>query len=281
MSSAIHPLPGLETDWPESWTLSHHFDRIEVGGEDPRSGYARMYGERRRRVLRAAAELTHGPADILDIAAAQGNFSIAVAGMGHRVTWNDFRGELADYVRMKMPAGIELAFVPGNILEVEEAYRERFDVVMALEVIEHVAHPDDFLKSLARLVKPSGHIIVSTPNGGYVMNTLPRFSDCPDASIFEDAQFKPDSDGHIFLLHEDEMREQARLAGLDVVRHDLFNNPLTCGHMKSGRLLRYLPDAVVQGVEWLTARLPRILSRKVNAASLTILQRPVATGGPA
>lgn len=274
-------IPSLDTNWPDSWKLSHHFDRIEVGGEQPRIGYARMYGERRRRVLAAVAELAGGACDILDIAAAAGNFSIAVAAMGHRVTWNDFRGELADYVRMKMPAGMEMAFVPGNILDVASDHDARFDVVMALEVIEHVAHPDAFLRALSTLVKPGGHIIVSTPNGGYVRNSLPRFSDCPDASIFEDAQFKPDSDGHIFLLHEDEMHDQAALAGLSVVRHDLFSNPLTCGHIKTGRVLPWLPDALVRSLEWLTAHLPRALSRKVNAASLTILQRPMGGAGRA
>ncbi|MEQ1689272.1 MAG: methyltransferase domain-containing protein, partial [Sphingopyxis sp.] len=157
------PIPTLSPNWPDSWKLSHQFDRIEIGGEQPRIGYARMYSERRRRVLASVAQLAGGPADILDIAAAQGNFSIAVAAMGHRVTWNDFRGELADYVRMKMPAGMQMAFVPGNILEVEAEYQSRFDVVMALEVIEHVAHPDAFLRALSALVKPGGHIIVSTP----------------------------------------------------------------------------------------------------------------------
>jgi 2-polyprenyl-6-hydroxyphenyl methylase / 3-demethylubiquinone-9 3-methyltransferase len=41
---------------------------------------------------------------------------------------------------------------------------ERFDVVLALEVIEHVADPADFLVSVGRLVKPGGAVVVATLN---------------------------------------------------------------------------------------------------------------------
>ncbi len=39
-----------------------------------------------------------------------------------------------------------------------------FDVVLSLEVIEHTADPSHFLKTLARLVKPGGIVILSTLN---------------------------------------------------------------------------------------------------------------------
>jgi 2-polyprenyl-6-hydroxyphenyl methylase/3-demethylubiquinone-9 3-methyltransferase len=42
--------------------------------------------------------------------------------------------------------------------------KERFDVVLALEVIEHVAEPELFAKQCMQLVKPDGLIIFSTLN---------------------------------------------------------------------------------------------------------------------
>lgn len=41
---------------------------------------------------------------------------------------------------------------------------ETFDVVLALEVIEHVADPGEFLVSVGRLVKPGGVVVVATLN---------------------------------------------------------------------------------------------------------------------
>lgn len=42
--------------------------------------------------------------------------------------------------------------------------KTRFDVVLALEVIEHVSDTDQFMKEVAALVKPGGLVIVSTLN---------------------------------------------------------------------------------------------------------------------
>lgn len=41
---------------------------------------------------------------------------------------------------------------------------ERFDLVTAMEVIEHVADPAAFVAALARVLAPDGLMIVSTPN---------------------------------------------------------------------------------------------------------------------
>ncbi|MCB1531435.1 MAG: bifunctional 2-polyprenyl-6-hydroxyphenol methylase/3-demethylubiquinol 3-O-methyltransferase UbiG [Alphaproteobacteria bacterium] len=45
-----------------------------------------------------------------------------------------------------------------------EELNKKFDVVLALEIIEHVDHPEDFVQSCAKLVKPGGLVIFSTLN---------------------------------------------------------------------------------------------------------------------
>ncbi len=45
-----------------------------------------------------------------------------------------------------------------------EDIQEQFDVVLALEIIEHVSNPAEFLKHCAALCKPDGLVIVSTLN---------------------------------------------------------------------------------------------------------------------
>jgi len=41
---------------------------------------------------------------------------------------------------------------------------EFFDVVFALEIIEHLSNPSHFLEEIYRVLKPQGVIIISTPN---------------------------------------------------------------------------------------------------------------------
>ncbi|QNA83235.1 methyltransferase domain-containing protein [Sphingomonas sp. So64.6b] len=260
--------------WPESWRISHHHDDVEIWRGTSDRGYAKMYDQRRRRVLDALRSVASPGAKLLDLAAAQGNYTLAAAAMGYHITGNDPRADLVDYVKLKSPLAERIEFVPGNIFELGDRFAGAFDVALALEVVEHVAHPDQFLAQLATVVKPGGHLIISTPNGGYFLNRLPRFSDCPDASIYEDQQFKPDSDGHIFLLHQDEIATLSKRAGLELVRHEMFTNPLSAGHAKTARLHRILPGALIGAVEGVTAMLPSALTRKLSAASVTILRRP-------
>lgn len=258
----------LDSKWPDSWKLSYHYDQLEQPDAPDRSGYVYTYRERWRRTLALVKRAAPPPAKVLDVAAAQGNFSLALAELGYDVTWNDLRADLADYVRLKHERGT-VHYAPGNAFEL--GFRECFDIVLITKVIEHVAHPDQFLANVAQMVRPGGHIVMTTPNGAYFRNPLPRFSDHPDPSVFESAQFQPDSDGHIFLLHEDEVRSLANQAGLDVVEIDVFANPLTNGHVKTSALLRALPPGAVRAIERISGALP--LRARLHTSLAALLRK--------
>lgn len=251
-----------DDNWPPSWSYSYSYDLQEIYAEVASLGYAYSYQNRRRYTLDLLAEVLPAGSRVLDIAAAQGNFSLAMAELGYDVTWNDLRADLADYVRAKYEWG-RLSFAPGNAFDLH--FPSLFDAVLITEVIEHVAHPDQFLASTARLVRPGGYIIMTTPNGEYFLNHLPKFSECADPSVFESVQFAPDADGHIFLLHSDEVKAFAATTGLQIDRFILFNNPLTSGHVKLRYLLRLMPKHFVSTVERLSQRLPAWFARKLSA----------------
>lgn len=261
----------LDKNSPESWRYSYQFDLIEIYGQSSQLGHSYAYNNRRQHTLELVKQVANPGAKILDVAAAQGNFSIWLAEMGYEVTWNDLRADLIDYVQMKQELGA-IHFAPGNVFTL--GFENEFDVVLVTEIIEHVAHPDQFLSKIATLTKPGGYIIVTTPNGEYFRNKLPKFSDCPDPGMFEAMQFKPDADGHIFLLHLDEIYELAQKTGLIVEDIRIFTNPLTIGYLKLNTLLEYLPPSWVKHLENFTSSLPLPISRKINTGIGAILSRP-------
>ena len=190
------PIP--QSDWPLSWQQSFEYDRLEVFGDISHSlGYAYAYATRFQNTLHLMEQALPKGSRILDVAAAQGNFSLRLAELGYQVTWNDLRSELADYVRLKYEKG-EITYAPGNVFDLD--FETLFDGILITEIIEHVAHPDDFLRKISKLLRPGGIVVMTTPNGAYFNNNLPRFSDHPDPAIFESEQFKPNSDGHIFCF---------------------------------------------------------------------------------
>lgn len=243
---------------------------MELYGENAHSGYASAYRTRRAVTLDLVHRAARPGASVLDLAAAQGNFALMLAEEGYQVTWNDLRAELADYVRSKWESG-DLRYLPGNALDL--AGLAPFDLVLATEVIEHVAHPDVFLKKIFALVKPRGHLVLTTPNGEYFRNRLPRYSDCPDPSVFEDRQFRPDGDGHLFLLHRDELDRLARAAGFEVLEFQYYSSFLTAGHLKLSHLLKRLPLSLIDRAESLASRFPTFVQRKVHTGCAVLLKK--------
>jgi 2-polyprenyl-3-methyl-5-hydroxy-6-metoxy-1,4-benzoquinol methylase len=69
--------------------------------------------------------------------------------------------------------------VPGRVLpQTIEAFapsaEAAFDVVCSFHVLEHVVHPDSFLRSALSCVRPGGLLILSTPNSRHVTFELRR-----------------------------------------------------------------------------------------------------------
>ena len=151
-----------QQDWPASWKYSYPYDQQEIYDQITDHGYAYAYRNRRDSTIQMVQEVVPEGGRILDMAGAQGNFSLALAELGYDVTWNDLREDLVDYVKLKHEKG-NLSFAPGNAFELE--FEQPFDCVVATEIIEHVAHPDDFLRKLANLVRPGGYVVLTTPNG--------------------------------------------------------------------------------------------------------------------
>jgi 2-polyprenyl-6-hydroxyphenyl methylase/3-demethylubiquinone-9 3-methyltransferase len=263
--------PIFKSNWPTSWKESYHYDKVEVFGEwvPETLGYAYAYARRREQTLRTIRNHVPSNGHVLDVAAAQGNFSLSLAEMGYNVTWNDLRAELAGYVQLKYEFG-SVAYRSGNCFEL--AFERLFDAVLITEIIEHVAHPDRFLRKIASLIRPGGKIVMTTPTGEFFRNRLPKFSECSDPSKYESVQFQPNADGHIFLLHADEIHDLAGCAGLQVLDLVTYSNFLTSGCVKTDYLLPWLPQSLVDFGERLTTSRGRFL-RMLNTNTLAVLQR--------
>ncbi len=51
-----------------------------------------------------------------------------------------------------------------------------FDIVTCIEVIEHVAEDELFVKQICRVLKPGGLLYLTTPNGDYIRNEPPNYN---------------------------------------------------------------------------------------------------------
>jgi SAM-dependent methyltransferase len=135
----------------------------------------------------------------LDVGCGAGGLLRAAAGRGWSVVGTEVAPEAVEAGRAR---GLDVRL--GGLGELE-LQPESFDVVSAVEVLEHVPHPQALISDAARLVRPGGGIYFTTPNGRGISARLlgTRWS----------VVSPPE---HLQLFSVDGLRRSLGAAGLDV-----------------------------------------------------------------
>jgi 2-polyprenyl-6-hydroxyphenyl methylase/3-demethylubiquinone-9 3-methyltransferase len=140
--------------------------------------------------------------------------------------------------------GIEVDYRHGTIEQMVEAGETPYDVVLNMEVIEHVANPRDFIADCAAMVRPGGIMMCSTINrtlkafafaivgAEYVLRWLPRGTHQYDK-----------------LVRPSELTAYLKLAGLNVERvTGMSLNPMTeRWRLNDDTSINYVTSAVKPG----------------------------------
>jgi len=115
------------------------------------------------------ALLPQRPLDVLDAGCGTGFISAQMAQLGHSVVGID-----------ASPNGVRLARLtyPHLRFEVQSVYDDLmilapyggWDLILSVEVIEHLFSPKRFLENMHRHLRPGGTLLLSTPYHGYLKN---------------------------------------------------------------------------------------------------------------
>lgn len=157
----------------------------------------------------------HSPGSLLDIPAGTGRESAALRALGYRVYSIDlFAGSRA--------SGAELKWIAADATQRFPFRDQSFDYVLSREGIEHFEDQASFVRECARVLKPDGKIVVTTPNmlhlsarlsylltgqrsvGRGLANEVQTLRGINAGRIYH---------GHIFMVDYFRMRYMMRLAG--------------------------------------------------------------------
>jgi 2-polyprenyl-6-hydroxyphenyl methylase/3-demethylubiquinone-9 3-methyltransferase len=218
---------GLQVVYPLASTTQPDPDGWRYGAGHPPSypAFGRM-----RALLAVEQALALRPSRVLEVAAGGGGLASTLAKRGASVVANDLLTDALTAALREYDGGDRVTVTGGSLFDLSRETLGTFDLVIACEVIEHVARPGDLLARLATLLTPGGRLLVTTPNGAHFRNTLPTLREAGDVAEMERRQFKPDADGHLFLLTPDELADLADGAGLRVERLDTWGLPPLTGH---------------------------------------------------
>jgi SAM-dependent methyltransferase len=188
---------------------------VPVASGSPRSlRQARMLAE-------ALGPAAHGARTILDIGCGDGTAAATAAPLlpGHRLIGVDWSQDALRRARTRLPYAVRGELTDGGL-----PFRaESADAVLFSEVIEHLVDPDAALDEIRRVLRPGGHLMLSTPNLAAWYNRAlllagvqPVFSEVSLRGIHG----RPGTEvvGHLRLYTARALREFVAASGFEVVR---------------------------------------------------------------
>ena len=111
-----------------------------------------------------------GARTVLDLGCGNGAVTSALAKMGFEMTGMDSSETGLAIAREKYPG---ISFQHANIeTPLPPEICQRFDAVIAVEVIEHLLLPRALFQRAREAIKPNGTFIATTPYHGYVKNLV-------------------------------------------------------------------------------------------------------------
>ncbi len=150
---------------------------------------------------------------VLDVGCGGGLLAEAMARQGALVTGLDLADDLLQVAKLHaLEAGVQVNYVLDAAESHAAAHAGEYDVVTCMEMLEHVPDPTSVIDALGRLVKPDGHVFVSTLNrtmkayamailgAEYVLRLLPAGTHTYDK-----------------FIRPSELRQWSREAGLTVI----------------------------------------------------------------
>ncbi|MEH1849642.1 MAG: class I SAM-dependent methyltransferase [Nostoc sp.] len=107
---------------------------------------------------------------ILDIGCGNGSLSNLIAQHGYEVVGIEESESGVKFASQTFP---DCHFIQGTIYNLPYTeIGEKFDIVIAAEVIEHLFYPKELVRNAKQCLKQNGHLIITTPYHGYLKNIM-------------------------------------------------------------------------------------------------------------
>jgi SAM-dependent methyltransferase len=129
---------------------------------------------------------------ILDIAAGAGAFSARLKDAGYEVMANDIDEKI-----WKARNIYKTSYDLNKPLPLEILNSAPYDLVVAMEVIEHLENPRKLLLDCNDLIEIGGHVLISTPN---VTDAISRLSFLRKGTFFHFSEDSYKETGHMSIL---------------------------------------------------------------------------------
>ncbi len=167
-------------------------------------------------VAKRIVEYLRPGAAILELGAGSGAMSLRLLDLGFQVTAADFVGEgftLHDRVPFKL-VDLNTSF--------SQEFEGTFDGIVAIELIEHLENPRNFVRECRKILEPGGTLLITTPN---VDNPVSKALFLREGSFMWFNDFNYQTDGHITPIMQWELDKLIYESKMNVASISSFGDP--------------------------------------------------------
>lgn len=117
---------------------------------------------------------------ILEVGCGHGYLTYALNNSGFDATGLDVSSKAIESAKSNFGDKFICADLTSYVL----SSNEKYDLVIATEVIEHVNEPVQFIENCLNLLKPGGKILITTPSKDFFVQKAIWFTDLPPVHLF-------------------------------------------------------------------------------------------------
>lgn len=146
-------------------TERRKFDEIATSWWDPNGAFKALHELNPARLAYVQNRCNLSCSKVLDVGCGGGILAEALAQKGAQVTGIDVAGKALAVARLHLLESAQTVnYLEATVEQHAESVTDPYDVITCMEMLEHVPDPVSVVNAIATLVKPGGHIFMSTIN---------------------------------------------------------------------------------------------------------------------
>jgi 2-polyprenyl-6-hydroxyphenyl methylase/3-demethylubiquinone-9 3-methyltransferase len=141
------------------------FDQVASSWWDPQGPFRPLHDLNPARMKFVEERAEVAGARLLDLGCGGGILSESLARAGAHVTGIDIAPKVLSIARLHLhESGLEVEYQQTTAEQIAQEMPGQFDIVTCMEMLEHVPDPASIIQSIQILLKPGGHVFLSTLN---------------------------------------------------------------------------------------------------------------------